>query len=326
MTDYEYFLRQRELEIKYEKKGIKSIGITAGICVVVSIAIQFFFGLILLIPSFYEAYLKSGIFESCYIALNSILSVGLPFAIGGLYLQQKTGTEIYKFEKPEKMSLSFLAIPFGFFACLIANYVTSVIITVTSTFGVNLTSPDMETPSGIADRIAYVIAIAVVPPLVEELGMRGTIMQPLRKFGDSFAIVVSSVVFAILHGNLIQAPFAFIAGLAIGYAVCLTKSLWTGVMIHFANNLYSVFSSFLIEDVPDVETQNKIYLVTLMILLVISVIGSAGFMLIKGKQKLGRPQTALTASKKASVFFLNPAMILAIIIMFKVTLNYISLK
>lgn len=156
--------------------------------------------------------------------------------------------------------------------------------------------------------------------------MRGTVMQPLRKYGDGFAIVVSSIVFAIIHGNLVQAPFALIAGLAIGYAVCLTNSLWTGVLIHFANNFYYSFIEFIIKDYPDVETQNKIYIVLVFTLLIISIIGSVCFMLVKGKQSLEKNPTALSSSKKASAFFLNPAMIIAILIMISVTLNYISLK
>ncbi len=326
MTDYEFFLQQRELEIKYEKKGIRRVGIVAGVCVVASTAIQVLFGALLLIPSFRLAYFQSSIFESCYIALNSILSIGLPFAIGGVYLQNKTGSEVFKLNKPNSVSLSVLALPFGFFICLVANYITSLLVSFSSEIGVNLSSPETGTPSGIPGRFAYIIAIAVVPPLVEELGMRGAVMQPLRKYGDAFAIVMSSFVFAILHGNLIQAPFAFMVGLAIGYAVCLTESLWTGVMIHFANNLYSVLTEFLVEDVPDTETQNKIYLIIVFFLLVISIIGSAGFLIIKGKKKPENHITALSASKKVAVFFLNPAMILAILIMFKVTLNYISLK
>lgn len=326
LTDYEFFLQQRELEIKYEKKGIRSVGIVAGICIVASVVIQLLFGSLLLIPSFYSAYRQSNIFESCYIALNSILSIGLPFALGGFYLRKKTGTEVFRFEKPNNMGLSFLAVPFGFFVCLVANYITSLLVDVASMAGINLTYPDSATPSGLLGRIAYVIAIAVVPPLVEELGMRGVVMQPLRKYGDSFAIVISALVFAILHGNLVQSPFAFMAGLAIGYAVCLTDSLWTGVMIHFANNLYSTLTCFLVEDVPDVETQNKIYLVIVIVLFIISIIGSVGFMFVRGKQKLGKQTTALSDSKKFAVFFFNPAMIIAILIMIKVTLNYISLK
>ena len=92
--------------------------------------------------------------------------------------------------------------------------------------GFKLSSPDYEVTDDVFGRIVYFIMVAVVPPLTEELAIRGVIMQPLRRYGDRFAVVASAVLFAVLHGNLIQAPFAFIAGLGIGYAVCITGSLW----------------------------------------------------------------------------------------------------
>ena len=68
-------------------------------------------------------------------------------------------------------------------------------------------------------------------------------MQPLRRYGDAFAVAASSVIFALMHGNLIQAPFALIAGVGLGYFVISTGSIWTGVVIHFLNNLFSVVIS-----------------------------------------------------------------------------------
>ena len=88
----------------------------------------------------------------------------------------------------------------------------------------------------IPGRIIYALSVAVVAPLVEEFAMRGVVMQPLKKYGRWFAIIASSLVFGVLHGNFIQAPFALIAGIGIGYAVCVTDSIWTGVLIHFCNN------------------------------------------------------------------------------------------
>ena len=73
--------------------------------------------------------------------------------------------------------------------------------------------------------------------------MRGVVMQPLRKFGDRFAIVASAVLFAILHGNMVQIPFAFVAGLALGYFAIVTNSIWTSVVIHSLNNLSAVIIS-----------------------------------------------------------------------------------
>ena len=70
-------------------------------------------------------------------------------------------------------------------------------------------------------------------------------MQNLRPFGDSFAIVMSAIVFAFMHGNLVQAPFALIAGCALGYIAIKTGSLWTSIVVHALNNSISLIISYL---------------------------------------------------------------------------------
>ena len=81
--------------------------------------------------------------------------------------------------------------------------------------------------------------------------MRGVVMQPLRKYGDWFAILTSAFVFALMHGNLVQAPFAFIAGIGLGYAVIASGSLWTGILVHLLNNSISVIQTIAIAYLPE---------------------------------------------------------------------------
>ena len=83
----------------------------------------------------------------------------------------------------------------------------------------------------------------IAAPVVEELVFRGAIMQSLRRFGDTFALFVSSLLFGLVHGNLVQAPMAFVTGLAIGYFVLRTGSLRAGMAIHFVNNALAVVLS-----------------------------------------------------------------------------------
>ena len=80
--------------------------------------------------------------------------------------------------------------------------------------------------------ILYIINGVVLPAFIEEIVFRGAIMQSLRRFGDGFALLVSSVLFAVVHGNFVQAPYAFLMGLVIGYFVLRTGSLWAGIFIH----------------------------------------------------------------------------------------------
>ena len=97
-----------------------------------------------------------------------------------------------------------------------------------------------------------IIAIVIMAPIVEELLFRGAIEgYLLRKWKHpAGAIVFSSLVFGLVHGNWVQAPFAFVIGLALGWMYYRTGSLFPGILMHFVNNSTAVLG-FLITDNPD---------------------------------------------------------------------------
>lgn len=110
------------------------------------------------------------------------------------------------------------------------NYVT----------GYSPVAPDFTAPRGTAANVLYFISIAILPAILEEAMFRGVILQSLRRYGDGFALIVSSVLFGVMHGNLVQAPYTMVVGFIIGYFVLYTGSIWPGVLIHFVNNGSSV--------------------------------------------------------------------------------------
>lgn len=117
--------------------------------------------------------------------------------------------------------------------------------------------PDYSMPQQGAAMLVYAVNLVVVAPLVEETVFRGVILGALRRFGDSFALLISSVLFALIHGNLVQLPNAFLMGLLIGYFVLCTGSLWTGVIIHMVNNGmvvgFNLLSRFLPQEMQELS-------------------------------------------------------------------------
>ncbi len=73
-------------------------------------------------------------------------------------------------------------------------------------------------------------------PIAEEILFRGLVLRSLQPYGKKFAILVSSLLFGLFHGNLMQAPFAFVVGLVLGY-VALEYNIWWAVVLHLINNL-----------------------------------------------------------------------------------------
>ena len=59
-------------------------------------------------------------------------------------------------------------------------------------------------------------------------------------YGKSTAIVVSSICFGLMHGNLYQFLYTTAAGLILGTVYVLTDSIWPSTIIHMINNAMSV--------------------------------------------------------------------------------------
>ena len=114
-----------------------------------------------------------------------------------------------------------------------------------SMFGFENKVLDYGSTSGTAENIIYFIAIAVVPPIIEEFLFRGAILGSLRKHGDALAIVVSAVMFGFAHSNFIQTPVTFLTGLVLAYLTVKTNSLIPAIIVHFVNNGSSVAFSLL---------------------------------------------------------------------------------
>ena len=93
--------------------------------------------------------------------------------------------------------------------------------------------------------ILMMLCVGILPAVVEEFAIRGVVLGVLRKrFSDASAIVISSIAFSLLHGNLQQIPFAFLVGIVLSYATVYSGSIIPAVIIHGLNNSISVLLSF----------------------------------------------------------------------------------
>lgn len=325
MNEFYQSPSERYLQERKEKREIRILGSIAGLCVIGYVIIQNIMSELLYATPLGELYETDSTFSSVVTIFFSLFGMLIPFGIGGYFIGKRTKTNVFNFEKPVSIPLMLSAVPFGFFICLIGNYVTSWFVTYMDMIGIQLSAPEYSVPSDTVGRIVYAVSIAVVPALVEEFAIRGAVLQPLRKYGDKFAILASALLFAVLHGNLIQAPFALIAGVGIGYAVCITNSVWTGVLIHFCNNLYSVLTEFMIEDITNEDVLNQVYMIATVTLYIVSILGSVIFVVLKNRRKLMPSFTALRDRSKLFAYVTNIPMIIAIIIMIMITMLFVAI-
>jgi membrane protease YdiL (CAAX protease family) len=132
----------------------------------------------------------------------------------------------------------------------------------------------LKTPSG----LLYVMLIG---PVMEETIFRGAVMKSLERFGGNFAIVMSSLFFALYHIITVQAIFAFFVGLIMGYIAHRYSLLWS-MLIHILINTISTLAEDLLP-----ATASGILFLALFIAGVILFIVMRG--LLKEQRQLGRP-------------------------------------
>ncbi len=83
------------------------------------------------------------------------------------------------------------------------------------------------------------ITVALVPAFCEEFLFRGAILTNLLPFGRTTAILVSSLLFAMMHQNAEQILYAFAAGILLGVIYERSGSIWSCVLLHLFNNFVS---------------------------------------------------------------------------------------
>lgn len=105
-----------------------------------------------------------------------------------------------------------------------------------------LISPqDYSNPSVV---IMY-MTTALAPAFAEEFLFRGVIYGNLRPFGKTQAILISSVLFALMHQNIGQFFYTFVGGVAMALMYELTGNIWCSILYHMFNNELAVLTEVL---------------------------------------------------------------------------------
>lgn len=97
--------------------------------------------------------------------------------------------------------------------------------------------------------LATFCTIAVVPPVCEELLLRGAIQKTFSDLPKPIhTILLSGLMFGLFHIDPIRIPFATMMGIILSYAYYRSGSILVPILMHFANNAYSFVTSWQFKD------------------------------------------------------------------------------
>lgn len=179
----------------------------------------------------------------------------LPAILGLLICAEKSESLadrlMFKKLKPKAILATFLyalaIIPVGTFANAISLLFTDNTVTESSDLYLN------------QDIMTALLFVAIVGPFVEEFVFRAVIYKGYRKAGGRIgAVILSSLLFGLMHMNLNQLIYAFVVGMLLALVAEAAGSIWAPLLCHLVFNAENVLAMFL-SDALSSEEADMVY-------------------------------------------------------------------
>lgn len=179
--------------------------------------------------------------EFYLIIANAAGFLGAIFAFDYFIVRQQTGRNLNFNFSPTNFVTHLLIFPMMFGMMFIAEFIAAQIPITGPFFGdfYQYFSRMMQQMS--SDQATLVLLAVIMAPIFEEIVFRGIIQKGLLNKGVKpwKAILISAVVFGLVHGNPWQFVGAVLLGSVLGLVYYKTKSLLLSILLHAFNNLIS---------------------------------------------------------------------------------------
>lgn len=311
------------IEKQKQKKELRLISFTIGLAIMGYLFIQMFAGSILALFGYRSLYLNDSVFQYAFNIVGvSFLSVALPFGIMALCNKRHYSSGVVP---NQRISFGKCAmwVCFGMSICILSNYAVSIFVFIfKEVFKLELTQGELLNPDSVFSCVLEIIGIAVIPAICEEFAMRCCCLQLLKKYGKGFAVFAVSIVFGLLHGNVIQFVFAFLIGLVLGLMTIKTGSIVPAILVHAFNNGMSAVQSVTTYAVGEDIAEKAVIIIYIFWLASGALSGFC--LLFKGGFKIEKSKKSLLTLGEKFSAFLFPGMVVPFIILIVLTLTTIK--
>ena len=179
--------------------------------------------------------------------LVGIIGDGIFLILGFVWLRRQF---LYAEKEKAPYPLGAQAMLFLLVSGAALQFATDVLLTLAQVFLPGLMDSYMQVMESLgmgAPTVCSLVYTVVFAPVAEELAFRGLTLGILLRGKFSFwtANAIQALLFALIHGNLVQGAYAFVAGLLFGCLLRRYGSLKAPVFCHFVVNLSGVLMGML---------------------------------------------------------------------------------
>lgn len=216
-----------------------------------------------------------------------------------------------------------LAIPIIMIMVSVVSYLDIMYMNVLGVFQISEPTGVFYFPNSPVGQSVMILVDLLVIPVISEICLRGIIMQSFRQYGDSFALLVTSLVAAFMAHDITQCCSIFIMSLCIGYFVMETGSIKTGIIMRITYRActYAMFLFQYFVPAEYIELVSCLYLLALVIggtlWVILTIDGKQDFIMLKMNK------TYLNVKEKIQCLLTSNAMVLWLLLTYVLTLSQI---
>lgn len=176
------------------------------------------------------------------LGLAEFLSFALPLAVVVYSMRdQKQLRARCKLRRLDKGMLG-LTVKLGLSVAVLSLFLNLMVYHLAGLAGADLSATALDAPQSGLNLAARFVVIVMLSAVVEELYLRGALLTVHEEAAGTMpCMVLSGLVFALLHGSLLNFVGPFVAGMAYAYLTFVSGSVWPAVLAHGVNNLYYLF-------------------------------------------------------------------------------------
>ncbi len=279
-------------------------------------------------PSSADPYSLLSSFQQFMFAMMPAYVIGIPLTIIFLNMRKfrdVPGLSAFIFqtdvEKSYHRNLSakefimffLLMYPAGTIGQLIGNAISALTKLI---FGVSITNATISAII-VMEPWQILLTAVIIAPIFEELLYRYAVIGYCKRYGEWNAIIVSGLIFGLIHANIYQFFYAFLLGVLFGYIYVYTNRIRYTIILHM---LFNFYGSFVVALLPPGDT-NIPSIAYNAVKLSFAVIGFVIFIVLVVKEKLIKnnpyaPIQSLTSPKA----YLNWGMISLVLLSIVLTI------
>lgn len=216
------------------------------------------------------AKLFPAVFASAPMLLFLQLAILLLPAILFIRMRGRGYGKAIRLRRPAASHIPLLAC--AYFLLLTGCFLLSALFGGTHTVGNSSASFEAASPSGVWQALIAIPALALLPALCEELLFRGILCTELDRRGGLRAVLVGSLLFALIHFDLANLPVYFYAGVLLTLTLYVTDSLIATMIIHALYNVTSLFGQRYLNAFYSFTGNPELFLFLLILIFLVSLL------------------------------------------------------